>query len=166
LDLFRLNFATLTLIPKMENASEMKNYRLISLLNCSFKIFGKLLTGRLEKVSDRLVSKEQSAFIQGRYILENVVIAHEVVHNLHKNKDPSVIIKLDYEEAYDRVNLDFLFEIMKIRGFSETWIAWIRMLVVGGSVNVMANGEESNTFKTGKRLRQGAHYPPPFQFGR
>jgi hypothetical protein len=50
LDWFRLNFATLTLIPKVEDASEMKNFRPISLLNCSFKIFGRLLTSRLESL--------------------------------------------------------------------------------------------------------------------
>jgi hypothetical protein len=70
LDLFRINFATLTLIPKVEQAVEMKNFRPISLLNCSFKIFGRLLASRLEKVCERLVAPEQSAFIQGRYILE------------------------------------------------------------------------------------------------
>jgi hypothetical protein len=58
LDLFRINFATLTLIPKVDDATEMKNYMSISLLNCSFKFFGKLLTGRLEKVCERLVAQE------------------------------------------------------------------------------------------------------------
>jgi hypothetical protein len=66
-----------------------------------------------------------------------------------------VVIKLDYEKAHDRVNLDFLFEILRIRGFDDTWIKWIRMLVQGGSVSVMGNGEESTTFKTGKGLREG-----------
>jgi hypothetical protein len=117
LDLFRLNFAMLTLIPKVEEASEMKNFRPISLLNCSFKIFSKVLTIRLEKVCQRLIAKEQSAFIRGRYILESVVIAHEVLHSIHKSKTPGVVLKLDYEKAYDRVNLDFLFESLKLRGW-------------------------------------------------
>jgi hypothetical protein len=160
LDFFRINFATLTLIPKVEVASEMKNYRPINLLNCSFKIFGRLLTSRLEKVSERLVAPEQSAFIQGRYILESVVIAYEIVHNLHKNKESGVIIKLDYEKACDRVNLDFLFEILKLRGFGDTWIGWIKKIVLGGSVSVMADGEESSPFKTGKGLRQGDPLSP------
>jgi hypothetical protein len=120
LDLFRLNFATLTLIPKVEDASEMRNFRPISLLNCSFKIFGRLLTTRLEKICDRIVAQEQGAFIRVRYILESVVIAHKIVHSLHKSKESGVIIKLDYEKVYDRVNLDFLFEILRTRGFSET----------------------------------------------
>jgi hypothetical protein len=63
LDLFRLNFALLTLIPKVEDATDMKMFRPISLLNCSFNFFSKVLTLRLEKVSKRLVSKEQSVFI-------------------------------------------------------------------------------------------------------
>jgi hypothetical protein len=110
--LFRINFATLTLIPKVEEASEMKNYKPITLLNCSFKIFDRLLTSRLEKVSERLIAPKQSAFIQGRYILESVVVAHEIVHTLHKTKEPDIIIKLDYEKVYDRVNIDFLFRLL------------------------------------------------------
>jgi hypothetical protein len=138
LDLFRLNFACLTLIPKVEEVVDMKHFRLISLLNCSFKIFGKLLTLRLESVYQRLVAKEQSAFIKGRYILESVVIAHEVVHSLHKLKEAGVIIKLDYEKAYDRVNTDFLLEILR-GGFGELWIKWINKIVIGGSVCVSVN---------------------------
>jgi hypothetical protein len=81
-----------------------------------------LLTTRLESVCQRLVAKEQSAFIKGRYILESVVIAHEVIHSMHTSKQPGVIFKLDYEKDYDRVNLDFLLEILESRGFGETWI--------------------------------------------
>jgi hypothetical protein len=84
------------------------------------------------------VAKEQSAFIKGRYILESVVIAHEVVHSLHKLKEAGVIIKLDYEKAYDRVNTDFLLEILR-GGFGELWIKWINKIVIGGSVCVSVN---------------------------
>jgi hypothetical protein len=70
LDMFEINFATITLILKVENATEMKSFRPISLLNCSVKIFDGLLTSRLEKICTRLIEQEQSAFIKGRYILE------------------------------------------------------------------------------------------------
>jgi hypothetical protein len=69
LDLFRLNFAMLTLVPKVDDASDMKLFRPISLLNCSFKLFSKVLTLRFERVCQRLISKEQNVFIRGRYIL-------------------------------------------------------------------------------------------------
>jgi hypothetical protein len=107
----------------------MTKYRLISLCNCSFKIFSKVLTLRLGKIANRLISPQQTALIGGRYILESVVVAHEVVHNIHKGKKPGVILKLDYEKAYDRVNLDFLFEILTTRGFSRKWIRWIENIV-------------------------------------
>jgi hypothetical protein len=80
LDLFRQNFATITLIPKTKNANDMKSFRLISLLNCSFKIFSRVLSTRLESVCHRIIAKEQSALIKGRYILESGVISHEVLH--------------------------------------------------------------------------------------
>jgi hypothetical protein len=67
---------------------------------------------------------------------------------------------LDYEKAYDRVNLDFLMEVLVARGFGERMIGWIRSIVVRGSISVLANGEESATFKTGKGLRQGDPLSP------
>jgi hypothetical protein len=77
LDLFRLDFAMLTLIPKVEDAMDMRNYRSISLLNYSFNFFSKLVTIRLEAVCHKLIASEQSAFIGGRFILESVVVAHD-----------------------------------------------------------------------------------------
>ena len=115
---------------------------------------------RLGKVCNRLVATNQSAFIKGRYILESVVVAHEIVHSVHSSKEPGVIIKLDYEKAYDRVNWDFLFEVLKSRKFNPVWINWIELLVKGGSVGVNLNGEESSFFNPGKGLRQGDPISP------
>jgi hypothetical protein len=131
LDLHRLNYALLTLIPKELGARSMKKYRHISLCNCSFKISSKALTIRLGKIVDRLISPQQSAFTGGRYIQESVVVAHEIVHSVHKTKKPGIILNPDYEKAYDRVNLDFLFEILQSRGFSDRWIKWIAKVVRG-----------------------------------
>ena len=73
LDIFRVNFANITLIPKEPNACTMNKFRPISLLNCSYRIFTKVLTNRINLVADRLTSGNQTAFIKGRYILESVV---------------------------------------------------------------------------------------------
>jgi mannosylglycoprotein endo-beta-mannosidase len=89
--------------------------------------------------------------------LESVVVAHEIVHNVHKSKDPGVILKLDYEKAYDRVNLDFLFEILKTKGLSSRWIWSIVSIAKGGTMGVTMNGNESPLIKSEKRLRKG--YP-------
>jgi hypothetical protein len=93
-----------------------------------------------------------------------VVIAHEVVHSINRSKEPRVIVKLDYENAYDKVNIDSMLEILKLRGFGDIWLGWIKN-IVRGSISVLANGEESATFKTGKGLRQaGPSVPTALQF--
>jgi hypothetical protein len=150
----------LTFIPKIEEAMDMKHFRPISLINCSFKIFSKVMTWRLGRVSQRFVSHNQSAFIKGRYIMESVVIDHEVVHSVQKSQQPRVILKLYYEKAYDRVSLSFVYSMMAARGFSNKWIDWMKNLVMGGSIGVKLTGEESSYFKPGKGLRQGDPISP------
>jgi hypothetical protein len=60
-----------------------------------------------------MVATTQSAFIKGRYILESVVVAHEIVHSVNKSREKGVVLKLDYEKAYDRVSWTFfLFEML------------------------------------------------------
>jgi hypothetical protein len=119
----------ITLIPKENDGKSMKKFRPISLLNCSFKIFTKVLRNRLARVIDRLISYHQSAFIRGRFILESVVTAHEVIHEVHRKGDKGLVLKLDYEKAYDKVNLEFLYEVLEIRGFSPTFIFSSSMLL-------------------------------------
>jgi hypothetical protein len=87
LDIYRLNFAVITLVPKEAEATTMKKFRPISLLNCIFKIFTKVLTNRFSLVLGDLIASNQTAFIKGRYILESVVTAHEVIHSVHSGKE-------------------------------------------------------------------------------
>ena len=94
LDIYRINFATVTLIPKEEGARTMNKFRPISLLNCSYKIFTKVLTNRLNLVVDRLICYNQTTFIKGRYILESVVTAHELLHSIYSRAEPGIVLKL------------------------------------------------------------------------
>jgi hypothetical protein len=71
-----------------------------------------------------------------------------------------VVLKLDYEKAYDKVSWNFLFDMLKARKFDPLWIGWIKQIVTGGSVGIMINGEDSAYFKTGKGLRQGDPLSP------
>ena len=160
LNLERINFAMITLIPKEPDARNLKKFRPISLLNCSFKIFGKLLNNRLIKVANRLIATNQTAFIKGRYILESVVAAHEIIHKVHRKKESGVVLKLDYEKAYDRVSWNFLEEMLFSRGFGGKWRSWLSKVVRGGSLCIRINDENSIFFKPGKGLREGDPLSP------
>jgi hypothetical protein len=100
-------------------------------------------------------------FCSLRCILESVVVAHELVHSVYQSGEPGVILKLDYEKAYGRFfSWRFPFDMLEVRGFDPVWINWIRQVVVGGSLGIMVNGEESAYFKPGKGLRQGDPLSP------
>jgi hypothetical protein len=123
INIARLNYVVIILIPKEEESKNLKKFRPISLINCSFKFFAKSLNTKLEKICDRLLAPSQSAFVKGRYILESVVSAHEIIHEAAKKSHKGIVLKLDYEKAHDRVEWHFLEEILKSRGFSSKWIS-------------------------------------------
>jgi hypothetical protein len=79
INIARINYVTIILIPKEDKAMSLKKFKPISLINCSFKIFSNALNNRLETMCDRLLAPNQTAFIRGRYILESVVSAHEII---------------------------------------------------------------------------------------
>lgn len=117
LNIYRINFALLTLIPKENNARHMSKFRPLSLLNCSYMIFTKVLNNRLAKIIDRLIGSNQTAFIKGGYILDSVVTAHEVIHSVYNSDKKGCVLKIDYEKACDKVSWDFfLLEVLRKKG--------------------------------------------------
>jgi hypothetical protein len=134
LPLFRLNFGIITLLPKEQEAKRIQQYRPICMLNVRFKIFTKVLANRLSLVAGKVISSSQSAFLPGRNILEGVVILHETLHEINRKKQKGIILKLDFEKAYDKVNWGFLQQVLRMKGFSNRWCQWIDQIVTGGSV--------------------------------
>jgi hypothetical protein len=108
LPLFRLNFGTIILLPKKENVIQIQKYRPICLLNMSFNFFTKVATNRILTIAEKIIKTTQMVFMPGRHILEGVVILHETIHELHRKKMDGVLLKLDFEKAYDKVKWSFL----------------------------------------------------------
>lgn len=101
-----LNNTILILIPKTQNSTTFNHFRPISLCNVVYKIVAKLLMARIRPLLPNLISPTQSAFISGRWITENEVVVQEVFHNFKRRKLEvgAMVIKLDLQKAYDKVN--------------------------------------------------------------
>jgi len=80
---------------------------------------------RLKGVIDKLISPEQVTFVPGRSISDNILLVQEHAHSLGNARvhDGLVMAKLDMERAYDRMDWDFLFNVLAGIGFNETWIS-------------------------------------------
>jgi hypothetical protein len=132
LDLARLNFGILVLLPKIKGANQIKQYRPICLLNVIYKIITKVLTIRLTSVINKVINEAQTAFIPGRFILDGVLVVHEILHDMRMKKKKGIILKLDFEKAYDKVNWKFLQDVLRRKNFNKQWIEWTMKVVQGG----------------------------------
>jgi hypothetical protein len=154
LPLFHLNFGTIIFLPKEDNAIQIQQYRLIFLLNVSFKLFTKVGTNRT------VVRPTQTAFMPGRHFLEGVVVLHETIHELHRKKLDGVMLKLDFEMSYDKVKWNFLQQAMRMEGFDPKWCKWIQEFISRGSVGIRVNDDIGHYFQTRKGLRKGDSLSP------
>jgi hypothetical protein len=113
-------------------------------------------------VCEDLISPNQSAFLRGGYILESVVSAHEIIHEVDHSSQARFIFKLDYAKAYDMVNKEFLLKMLESRGFSPKCIYLFRSLLDRGYVGVRINDVNSEFFLMGRGVRQGDPVSPLF----
>lgn len=103
-----------TIIPKVNSLSHLGEFRLISLMGSLYKLVAKVLTVRLSSVIEKLISSKQSSFLKGRMMVDEVVDVNEVNDLAKRSKRARLILKVDFEKAYDIVSWKFL-DYMLIR---------------------------------------------------
>lgn len=116
-----VNDTAIVLIPKIPHPKKLKDFRPISLCNVVYKVVSKCMLNRLRPLLAGLISENQSAFIPGRLIFDNSIIAFECIHHIQEAKNNSPILcayKLDLSKAYDRVDWEFLEKALAKWGFS------------------------------------------------
>nr|CAN69177.1 hypothetical protein VITISV_024408 [Vitis vinifera] len=149
-------------ISEKENGGveDLRDFRPISLIGGLYKLLVNVLANRLKKVVDKVVSLSQNAFVDGRQILDVVLIANEAIDSMLKSDETSVLCKLDIEKVYDYI------------GIGEKWIDWIEWCILTTRFSILVNGElestvaeleESNcklvTLKAERDAAKGAFFP-------
>lgn len=127
-----VNDTTLVLIPKKENVVKIKDLCPISLCNVLYKIVAKVLSNRLQKILPCIILEEQSAFVPGRHITDNVVVAFELLNYMRHKKEGQegeVALNLDISKAYDMVSWQYLKSRMAVMEFCQTRINWVMLCV-------------------------------------
>jgi hypothetical protein len=141
----------------------MKDWRPIALCNVLYKLLSKFLANRLKKVLHKCIADSQSAFVPGRSILDNALVAIELGHYMKtktKGDEKRVALKLDISKVYDRIDWSYLKDVMYKMGFLEKWIQFIMMCVEIVDYSVIVNKEMVGTGIPGRGLRQGGPLSP------
>lgn len=108
----------------------------------------------------KVISDSQSGFIRGRFILDSVVALHEILHEVKMGKQNGILLQIDFEKSYDKVNLQFLYQMMIMKGFGTKWCDWVMRTIRGGKVAIRTNDLTDPFFSTHKGVIQGDPFSP------
>ena len=159
-DLQVLNNSYITLVPKKPSPETVNDFRPISLMGFSLKFLTKLMADRLQGVILEVVGENQYEFIKGRTIQECLAQAFEYIHQCQQSKREIIILKLDFEKAFDTIEHTAILSVMHNMGFPQKWLNWVQMAFSSASSTILLNGVSGISFNCKRGVRQGDPLSP------
>nr|XP_016441912.1 PREDICTED: uncharacterized protein LOC107767416 [Nicotiana tabacum] len=151
----QLNATIIALIPKVDSPEFASQYRPISCCNVLYKCIFKMICSRLKTAVAHLVAENQAAFVQGRSMVHNVLICHDLLRHYNMRTSPRCLMKIDLRKAYDMVEWPFPEDAMRGFGFLNKFINWMMTCVTITMYSVKVNGESHGFFEGKRGFRQG-----------
>lgn len=151
----------LTLVPKTPGAALISDYRPISCCNTTYKAISKILFKRLKTILHEVILPNQTAFIKERLLIENTLLASEIVQGYHREGGPKrITIKVDIAKAFETIRWEFILQCLRGLNFPAHFIHWIEACICTTSFSVGYNGAIHGYFKGRRGLRQGDPLSP------
>ena len=149
------------LIPKKDAEPYfIKNWRPISLLNCDYKIATKAIANRFKQVLPNLIDIDQTGFLKGRFIGENIRLIDSIIKFTAAKNIPGLLLFLDFEKAFDTVEWSFLHKTLHHYNFGPSAIQWIKLFYHNTENCILNNGWSSDFFKLERGVKQGCPLSP------
>ena len=146
----------LTLIPKKGNQLNLANKRPICLLDVIYKLIAKVISIRINRVIDKIVHKNQTGFIKGRFIGENTRLIADLMDYCMIDNIEGIMLAVDYRNAFDSIEHDFIWFSLEAFNFGSDIISWIKLLYNGALLTVSNNGYTSDWFPCARGTFQGS----------
>lgn len=145
-----------SIIPKGNKPREhLKNWRPISLLNITYKIFSTVLANRLKQYLPKLIHDDQKGFMKGRFIGENTRLLYDLLHYTKLNRIPGLLLLVDFEKAFDSISWNFMYKALNFFNFGEKFIKLVKLLNHRANLCVIQHGKFSEFFQIKRGCRQG-----------
>ena len=151
----------ITLIPKEDGSLlDLSNWRPITLLNVDFKIASKAIAKRIEPTLPNLIHSDQTGFVKGRYIGENIRLINDIMEYTSLQNLPGILTSLDFRKAFDSIEWPFIMKTLDHFNFGSDIKRWIKLFYTNTETAVQNNGFITSWFKPSKGVRQGCPLSP------